>query len=58
MVVFDLWLKKFEYEIEYVGNYDEYEVVCLVYDVLFGVEEWKVEDVSDDYDYKLICKWV
>ena len=53
-----LAVKKLEHEIEHAGNYDEYEAACLAHDALSGAEEWKAEDASDDYDYKLIRKRV
>ncbi len=58
MAVFDLRLKKLEHEIEHASNYDEYEAACLAHDALSGADEWKAEDASDDYDYKLIRKRV
>ena len=58
MAVFDVRLKKLEHDIEHASNYDEFEAACLAHDALSGAQEWKAEDASDDYDYKLIRKRV
>ena len=58
MAVFDFRLKKLEQDIEHADNYDAFKEASLEHDVISGAQEWKENDASDDYDYKLIRKRV
>lgn len=58
MAVFDFRLRKLEQDIEHADNYDAFKEASLEHDVISGAQEWKENDASDDYDYKLIRKRV
>lgn len=58
MTAFDIQLKKLERDIEHASCYEEYEAACIAHDALSGADEWKAQDKSEYYDYKLIQKRV
>jgi len=58
MAIFDLRLKKLEQDIAHAKSYQHYREACIAHDQLSGAEEWKADDKSNDYDYKLIRKRV
>lgn len=58
MALFDLRLKQLERDIVHASSYQGYQEACLAHDSLSGAEEWKANDHSKDYDYKLIKKRV
>ncbi|GAB3032234.1 DUF3336 domain-containing protein [Bowmanella dokdonensis] len=51
-------LNQLELAIENAESYTEFLQASLAHDELSGAEEWKAEDKSPDYDYRLIQKRV
>ncbi len=49
-------LTKLDRDIDQAESYTAYKEACLEYDALSGNDDWKEENASHDYDYKLIEK--
>ena len=49
-------LKQIELAIQNAKDYQEYYQACEYHDQLSGADEWKAQDKSKDYDYRLIRK--
>lgn len=47
-------LRHLEDKMLYAEDYSTWHQACLEHDQLSGVEEWKAQDRSEDYDYQLI----
>ncbi|MEP7702843.1 DUF3336 domain-containing protein [Paraglaciecola sp. 25GB23A] len=51
-------LSELQNVIKHAANYQEYKQACEEHDELSGAQEWKAQDASSDYDYRLIRKRV
>ena len=58
MAIFTPGLSAIEKEIANAADYPTYREASLAHDALTGADEWKNEDVSQHYDYRLIRKRV
>ncbi|WP_018690705.1 DUF3336 domain-containing protein [Algicola sagamiensis] len=47
-------LRKLQQAIDHAKTYSEYREACLAYDHATRNQEWKEDDISKEYDYKLI----
>lgn len=51
-------LAQLEDAMEHASSFAEYTEACEAHDELSGANDWKAQDVSEDYDYRLIRKRV
>lgn len=58
MAIFTPGLSALERDIANATDYKTYREASLAHDALSGADEWKHEDASKDYDYRLIRKRV
>ena len=49
-------LSKLEKAIHEANNYADYKAACIAYDRAAGLDRWKLQDESGDYDHRLIRK--
>jgi predicted acylesterase/phospholipase RssA len=58
MPIFNAELSALDKHIANATSYEEYAQACLQHDQCSGAENWKHQDASKDYDYRLIQKRV